>query len=532
MRRSRRSAQTRVGVAIDGDQLALVALAEAGAGDGAPRVLAWEVLPAESSAELGSGLRRFVERNALRGAACRVTLSPADYDLKLVERPTNVPDEELADATRWLIRDLVEVDVESAAISVMTIPDQRGRARTPHMFVAAARDSTVSALAEAVTEAGLRCTGFEVVESAMLALEGGTLDPALGGAMIRIDAKASLLTLASEARLYLARPLRVDAALMDQAAERALTAAEPAGAEIVALLEPLLLDIQRSLDYYESEYGRTPAARLSLLPGPIDLAPLAPALAESLRPLRVEAWALERYFAFEEPPPSRQHGALALACGAALAGESAFGAALVPRRIRLRSESFGLDRVLRVAALLVAALGAYAGFLGFSVYRDGARVDELATRERTLEGELAAARAEALPGGEAGAPGPDLDALRAHRDARLALLRDLGQRAPGDSPRFSSLLVGLARQDLENVWLERIEFADAGESIALAGRTLRAEDVPSFLRGLREEQVFAGRKFRTLEIERPAAAEPGLRFRVATRGADDGAGTDARGGAR
>jgi MSHA biogenesis protein MshI len=399
------------------------------------------------------------------------------------------------------------------------------------MFVVAARDATVTALAEAVGEAGLRCTGFEVVESSMLALEEGIAESTTGGAMIRIDSKSSLLTLSSEARLFLARPLRVDATLMDQAAERALASSEPAGSEILALLEPLLLDIQRSLDYYESEYGRAPASRLTLLPGPIDLAPLAPlapALTEALRPLRVEAYALERHFAFESAPPSRQHGELALACGAALADDSTFGASLVPKRIRLRAESFGLDRVLSLAAVVVVAMGSYAAFLAWGLHTEGAVLDALVARERVVASELATATAEAIARGEAVPAGVDAATLRDHRDARLALLRDLGQRDPGTATRFSSLLLGLARQDLENVWLERIEFADAGESISLAGRTLRAEDVPSFLRRLREEEVFAGRRFRTFEIERGTGSEPGLQFRVATRGATEAAPGDVR----
>lgn len=512
-----------MGVAVVGDQIAVVALAGSEAIEAPPKVLAWDVFPADSNADPGPGLRRFVERHDLRGAACRLTLPSADYDLKLVERPTNIPDEELADATRWLIRDLVEIDVESASIAVLTLPDEHGRARKPHMFVVAARESTVTALAEAIGEAGLVCAGFDVVESAMLALETGIGESVPAAAMIRIDTKSSLLTLASEAHLFLARPLRVDAERMEQAAERALASDAPAGPEIAALIEPLLLDVQRSLDYYESEYGRAPATRLSLLPGPIDLAPLAPALADALRPLRVEAFTIERHFEFETPPPSREHGPLALACGAALAGESTFGAALVPRRIRIRSESFGLGRVIRLAAALVVALGAWAAYQTFALQRDRRELAGLERQATALEAELAGAEAESTRLGETASAGPDTSALRARRDARLALLRDLGQHEPGTGAPFSALLTGLARQDLDGVWLEQIELADAGESIALAGRTLRAEDIPTFLRRLRAEPAFAGRKFRTFQIERAAERGAGLRFQVATRGSADGA---------
>ena len=515
LRRRGRGAKPSVGLARVADQVAAVAIAQAG--DARPRVLAWEVFTAAAPGEFEQGLRLFVERYGLQGADCRVTLSPADYNLKLVERPANIPEEELADATRWLIRDLVEIDVETAAIAVLTIPDQRGRARAPHMFVAAARDEAVTSLAQLVARAGLRCGGFEVLESAMLALEASMPEAVAGGAMIRIDAKSSVLTLSSEGKLFLARPLRVDAATMEDAAERTLAASEPGGAEILALLEPLLLDVQRSLDYYESEYGRAPATRLTLLPGPIDLAPLVPALDEALRPLRVEAFSLERAFEFDSLPPTRQHAELTLACAAAVAGDKAFGPSLVPRRIRLESDSFGLRRVLYAAGALLILMGLYGGFVGFGIHRDGTALDALAQQETAIASELARLTAEAEVNGLAVAAPVDPTVLRERRDARLALLRDLGQRRPDSPASFSNLLTGLARQDLEGIWLDRIEFADAGESIELAGRTLRAEDVPTFLRRLSEEPVFAGRKFGTLEIERTPATSPGLRFHVATR---------------
>ena len=513
--RRKRRAKLQVGLAVAVDQVAAVAVADDGGGP--PRVAAWTAFPATSPDEIEQGLRRFVADHDLRGAPCRITLSPVDYNLKLVERPANIPVEELADATRWLIRDLVEIDVESAAIAVLTIPDQRGRARTPHMFVAAARGEAVTSLFRTASRAGLQCDGFEVTESAMLALDAVLPETVASGAMVRIDAKSSVLTLSSEAKLFLARPLRVEATILEEAAHRVLDSSEPGPPEITSLLEPLLLDVQRSLDYYESEYGRAPATRLTLLPGSIDLAPLVPALTEALRPLRVEAFSLERCFEFESPPPTRDHAALTLACGAAIAGDKTFGAALIPKQMRLASGSFGLSRVLQAAAALLLVMGLYAGYVGFELHGDRKALAVVAQQETELGAALARLDGEATLRGQAVDGAADPAMLRERRDARLALLRDLGQRRPDSKGSFSSLLSGLARQDLEGIWLERIDFSEAGESIELVGRTLRAADVPTFLRRLREEPVFAGRKFRTFEIDRGTSDAPGLRFRVATR---------------
>lgn len=524
-RGGRSAAEVCVGVALAGDQTAIVAVERSSHGS-RPRVVAWASQSVGSPVELGPVLARFSEDHGMRGAIARVTLAPSDYDLKLVERPPNIPDEELADATRWLIRDLVEIDVETAAIAVLTIPDQRGRARAPHMFVAAAREDVVSAYARTLAEAGLACAGFEIVETAMLALEANAADPVASGAMVRIEAKSSVLTLASEQQLFLARPLRVEATELEAAAERASTA-RPDDPAVLAALEPMLLDVQRSLDYYESEYGRTPATRLLLLPGCVDVDSLAPALAESLRPLRVEAWPLERCFDFAEQPPSRDLGLLALACGAAVAGDVGLGRDLLPQTLRLKdSGGFGLSRVLQAAAVLTTLGLGWAAHQSWQLRVERASLAALAGREQQLQAEVEAAATQ-LDAATASGGSIDPAELRARRDERLALLRDLGEREPGGRARFSAVLVALARQDREDVWLERIEVSESGESLALAGRALDAQGVPKLLRRLRQEPVFAGRKFASFEIERDPKPDAFLRFRVASRGPQpEGPGAD------
>ncbi|MEZ4333278.1 MAG: PilN domain-containing protein [Myxococcota bacterium] len=518
----RRTSDTIVGIAQREDEIAVVALT-GDAGVERARVVAWDVFPAGDAMAFERGLRRFVDDHHLHGATSRITLPASGYDLKLVERPANVPDPELADATRWLIRDLVEIDVETAAIAVVTVPDQRGRARTPHMFVVAARDETVASMARVLAQAGLVCGGFEVVETAMLALESSLREAVPAGAMVRVDAKSSTLTLASEGRLYLARPLRIDAATLDDAGERALARHDERDEGLEAALEPLVLDVQRSLDYYESEYGRPPATRLTLLPGSIDLTPLAPFLATALRPLRVEAYALEHVLEFDASPPSRAQAPLALAVGAALAGDLALGESLVPHRIRMQRSAFGLGRVTQAAAVVALVLGLLGGFEAWRLHEDRGALEALAGEERALADRLARAMAEEGSAGTDGAH-DDPATLRAERDARLALLRDLGQQGTGDGATFSSLLTGLARQHRAGVWLERIELLEGGAALALSGRALRAEDVPALLRRLRAEPAFRGRAFGTLEIERPTDASAGLRFHVATR--NDGAGDE------
>ncbi len=413
---------TTVGLAIvDGEATAIACDGEV---EGNPNVIAWTSFPAHSLAEIESGLSQFVEAHALKGWPCRCVLPPADYSLRLIERPANIPDDELVDATRWLVRDLIEFDVEEAALTILLIPQDNNRARTPRMFIVAARHDAVNDLATIIQGTGLRIDGFDIVESAMLGLEARLPETVAGSAALAIDDKSSVLTLSLSEHLYLARSLHVDADSLDAAAQLALDDPSPSNPDVVERLDPLLLDIQRSLDYYESEYGQATASRLTLFPSRIDLSPLLPALGEALRPVQVDVYEMPRHFQFAERPPSNAYPSLMLAGGAAVGGLQLLGDSLLPVRFKGIAGGFGLVSVAKIAAALVIFLGAYWAFSWVAL---GQQSETLAALEAELEqvtNQVESQQSEAAALASARDPEARIRELRAERDARLTILRD------------------------------------------------------------------------------------------------------------
>ena len=511
---------TAVGIAVEAGRIAFAA--RQGDVDGRARIVAWDASDATTDDARRAATRQFVEAHGLAGWPSRVMLASGDYSLHLVERPPNVPEEELADATRWLIRDLIEFDVESAEIAILTLPQDAARRRTPRMFVVAARHEAVQELAALVEAAGLDLAGFDIVESALLALDARMPETITASSLLQTGEKSSVLTLSHDRHLYLARSLHVDFGRTEQAIDLALAAGSPTDPEILDRIDSLLLDVQRSLDYYESEYGHAPASRLVLLPGALDLAPLAPALAEALRPLQVEPYECDRFFDFEAAPPSRLLPSVLLAVGCTVAGDEGLGRALLPKAQRARSEIAGLGTALRIAALVALAFCLHAGLSWLELRSDRQRLASLeAARDRALA-ELEADRVPS-PDGARPDPGAELDALRARRDLDLALLRDVERRgaAAGTGAAFSTILTGLARQDVDGLWLTRIELDEAGAHVALEGRALEAEEIPRFLRRLGREPAFEDRRFRQLELLRSDDGAAGLALRLATTPAPD-----------
>lgn len=102
--------------------------------------------------------------------------------------------------------------------------------------------------------------------------------------------------------------------------------------------------------------------------------------------------------------------------------------------------------------------------------------------------------------------------LRAEKAARLPLLTLLADHSPDQFSGFSEHLRGLAREDLDGVWLREIALADGGHSLVLQGSALRAELVPRYVQRLSRQASFAGLEFASLVISRSEERKEAVDF--------------------
>lgn len=248
-------------------------------------------------------LRRCVEEHGLQGRPVSLLLAAADYQLLLVERP-DVPPAELRAAIRWRIRDLVNAPLDSLVVDAFALPDDAYRGRTPMAYCAVLARARMQALADWVEGAGLRLHSIDIPEMALRNL--GLLAGAQGQnlAVLLLGARAGLICVQHGADLYMARRI-----------EHGLDNRGEGGAQ-------LALEIQRSLDYFESQLGKGYLSRLLLLPvGEFDEAGLDE-LGRQLS-VRVERLAVDQLFAGSPllDLPLAQRAAFLPAVGAALRQE-------------------------------------------------------------------------------------------------------------------------------------------------------------------------------------------------------------------
>jgi len=84
-----------------------------------------------------------------------------------------------------------------------------------------------------------------------------------------------------------------------------------------------------------------------------------------------------------------------------------------------------------------------------------------------------------------------------------AVLEVLQSGSLGNTEGYSGYMQAFARQTVSGLWLTGFSIRGAGKDMAIAGRTMRSELVPVYLRRLNHEAVTQGRAFAALEIQQP-----------------------------
>lgn len=258
--------RNRVGLVVQPDQLMLAHVAVR---DGAPYLLHGRRVALESAKDAGSELHKLVKELDLEGEQVSVVLNPRDYNLHLVEAPS-VEEHELRAAVRWKIKDLLDMKVEEAAIDVFPVPEDAYRGRKM-VYVVAAQNARIRSMVEMVAAAGLELAVIDIPELAMNNIVNCMIDDSNGVAFMDLRRTGSTMNISVDGVLYLTR--RINTQLEPEVMQ---------SSEWATLKDRLVLEIQRSLDYYESQMGRPPINRIVIAQRQVDSQELTAELNELL----------------------------------------------------------------------------------------------------------------------------------------------------------------------------------------------------------------------------------------------------------
>ena len=305
----------RIGLAFGANQIAVAVLRR----DGTTPVLErCEILPVDSAA--GADAAAIAVRAAgLPRMPVSTVLAPDEYQLALVEAP-EVPPAELRAAMRWRLRDTIDFRVEEAVIDVFDVPEQNRGGHGRMMYAVAARRNAVGRHAGAL--AGM--PNFDVIDVPELCLRNlAALLPAAaaGVALLHLgDARASIVLVRGRT-FYLARQMDLAIGKTNGTARAAPAGAGGSHAEGERIdVGAVVLELQRSLDYYERHFDQPPITRIALSPAGTRTADLAQELQRDTG-FEVMTLDLNTLLSCSAPIEPESQTACLLAVGAALREE-------------------------------------------------------------------------------------------------------------------------------------------------------------------------------------------------------------------
>jgi MSHA biogenesis protein MshI len=297
----------RIGLALLRDQIAIAVVRREGS---APPVLErCELLPLPS----GPGSDPFAA--ALKDAglprmAVSSVLQPGDYQLALVEAP-DVPPAELRAAMRWRLKEAIDFRVEDAIIDVFEVPAQTRGGQGRMMYAVAARRGVI----ERISGALAHTPGYDVIDVPELCLRNlvALLPAAASGiALLHLGELAASVIIVRGTTFYFARQMDLQATLHIGAGHDSATARVDSAS--------VVLELQRSLDYYERHFDQPPITHLVVAPGGPRSETLAADLARETG-FDVLALDLNSALACATPVPMDVQTRCLLAVGAALREE-------------------------------------------------------------------------------------------------------------------------------------------------------------------------------------------------------------------
>jgi MSHA biogenesis protein MshI len=245
------AAKGRIGLAFGTNEVAVALVRR----DSATPVLErCELLPIDPAggAEAASAAIRAA---ALPRVPVSTVLQTDDYQLALIEAP-DVPPAELRAAMRWRLKETIDFRVEDAVIDVFDVPEQSRGGHGRMMYAVAARRSAIDRHAGALAAVPT----FDVVDVPELCLRNlAALLPAAsaGVALLQLGETSASVVLVRGRTFYFARQMDLKATL------RTAADGDP-GTRLDA--GSVVLELQRSLDYYERHFDQPPITRIAVSP--------------------------------------------------------------------------------------------------------------------------------------------------------------------------------------------------------------------------------------------------------------------------
>jgi MSHA biogenesis protein MshI len=217
----------------------------------------------------GKILQKIATDYHLERINCVSMMELGSYNLLMVEAPDVQPDE-LRAAIRWKIKDLIDFHIDDAVVDVFEVPDTKGTGKNRMMYVVVARASVVKSRIDQLVDSGLNLSVIDIPELALRNIASLLPEDVGGVALIHIGQDRGLITITRQSTLYLSRRIDKGTSYLPD------TAMHRTDPELIkSWLDSIIVEVQRSLDYYESHFSKPQVSSVVITPLPIEIEGLA-----------------------------------------------------------------------------------------------------------------------------------------------------------------------------------------------------------------------------------------------------------------
>ena len=222
-------------------------------------------------------LKDISDEDDLERLACVSTMELGSYSLLMVEAPDVQPDE-LRAAIRWKIKDLIDFPIDESVVDVFEVPNAKAAAgRNNMMYVVVARTDSVKEKIDNLLDAKINLTAIDIPEMALKNIASLLPEDVGGVVMVYLGQNMGLITITRHSTLYLSRRIEKglnslpDSIMHDNELETTK-----------AWLDDIIVEVQRSLDYYESHFTDSQVSSIVITPLPRQLDGIAEYFTEQM----------------------------------------------------------------------------------------------------------------------------------------------------------------------------------------------------------------------------------------------------------
>ena len=203
---------------------------------------------------IGGEIKKIVGKIGAKNVPVVFVLDHLHYTLMQVEVP-EVSQDELKNAVRWRIKDLIDFHIDDAVIDLIMLPQSQRVGSPKLMYVIATRSAYINSTVEHLESAGLEIKAIDVAELAIRNMTYADADENRAEAMLYLSKNLSLIEVCDNGCLFLSRHINLDTDKLSSDSAEVKT----------EMMDMLSLEVQRSMDYFESQFAYGAASKLHVV---------------------------------------------------------------------------------------------------------------------------------------------------------------------------------------------------------------------------------------------------------------------------